>query len=103
MEQVLDLLIEQMKKYSPFIVAGAVGATIHRLRTKMSLKKFIISVVISIFVAFSVGVVCRDYFKLQETIIFVLCGISGTFSNSILDEIEEIIKNFSKTFMNRFK
>lgn len=102
MEQIFEFLAEHTKKYSPFILGGAIGAVIHRLRTQMSFKQFLGSVVISIFVALSVGIVCQDYFKLSEPVIFVLCGISGTFSKAILDEIEEIIGNVSTIVKAKF-
>lgn len=82
-----------MKRFSPYVIGGATGAVIHRMRTEMSLITFFKSVVISIFISICVGILCKDYLKVQnENIIFVLCGISGTFSKIILDEIEQIIK-----------
>lgn len=98
----LDYIIEIIERYSPYIVGGAIGAVIHRLRTQMSLKDFIASIAISIFVSVSVGIVCKDYFAVeQQNVIFVLCGISGTFSKVILDEIQEIISSFSDIFKRK--
>ena len=91
----MDFLNSIAQKYGLFVVGGAIGAIIHRLRNKMSFKRFLSSVVISMFVALCTGVVARDYFNLQESIVYVLCGISGVFSESILDELEENIKNIS--------
>ena len=48
------------------------------------------------------GVVARDYFNLQEPIVYVLCGVSGVFSESILDELEENIKNVSVIVKSKF-
>ena len=102
MNDIFMFIFERIKKYSVFITAGAIGAIIHRLRTHMSFKQFISSIIISIFVALSVGIICKDYFELNENVIFVLCGVSGTFSKIILDEIEEIISNISNIIKNKF-
>jgi hypothetical protein len=59
----------------------------------MSLTTFLKSVVLSVFISICVGIVCKDYLKIaNENIIFVFCGMSGTFSKIILDELEQIIK-----------
>lgn len=85
-------LIETAEKYTPAILAGAVGAVIMRIRKHMTIGQFVGSVVIAIFVALSTSVVCRDFLMIkQESIINVLCSIFGIFSKLILDEIEEII------------
>lgn len=107
MEEIINSVVQfftdNVKKFSPYILGGAIGAIIHRLRTQMSWKQFLGSVIISIFVALSVGIVCKDYFKIEEdTVIFVLCGVSGTFSKAILDELEEIIKSASNIIKTRY-
>ena len=95
-EKLITFLTEIGEKYGPAIVAGSVGAVIARLRKKMSHRQFIGSVIISIFVSISVGVVAKEYLLIkQESLINILCGISGVFSKTILDELEEIIKNLS--------
>ena len=95
-EKIITFLTEIGEKYGPAIVAGSVGAVIARLRKKMSPGQFIGSVIISIFVSISVGVVAKDYLLIkQESLINILCGISGVFSKTILDELEEIIKDLS--------
>ena len=95
-EKIITFLAGIGEKYGPAIVAGSVGAVIARLRKKMSPRQFIGSVIISIFVSISVGVVAKDYLLIkQESLINILCGISGVFSKTILDELEEIIKNLS--------
>lgn len=94
--KIIETLSHIGDKYGPAIVAGAVGAIIARLRKRMSIKQFLGSVIISIFVSVSVGAVCKDYFMIkQESLINVMCGISGVFSKTILDELEEIIKDAS--------
>ena len=95
-EKIITFLTGIGEKYGPAIVAGSVGAVIARLRKKMSPRQFIGSVIISIFVSISVGVVAKDYLLIkQESLINMLCGISGVFSKTILDELEEIIKDLS--------
>ena len=94
-EQLIEFLTSLGKKFGPYILGGAIGSIIHRLRTNMSLKEFIGSVIISMFVGLSVGILAKDYLQISDTIIFVLCSISGTFSKLILAEVEEIIKDIS--------
>ena len=95
-EKIITFLTGIGEKYGPAIIAGSVGAVIARLRKKMSPRQFIGSVIISIFVSISVGVVAKDYLLIkQESLINILCGISGVFSKTILDELEEIIKDLS--------
>ena len=97
-EKIITFLTGIGEKYGPAILAGSVGAVIARLRKKMSPRQFIGSVIISIFVSISVGVVAKDYLLIkQESLINILCGISGVFSKTILDELEEIIKDLSNT------
>ena len=95
-EKIITFLTGIGEKYGPAIVAGSVGAVIARLRKKMSPRQFIGSVIISIFVSISVGVVAKDYLLIkQESLINILCGISGVFSKTILDELDQIIKDLS--------
>ena len=94
-ETLLQSIYEWFKKFSPYILVGTIGAVVHRLRNNMPLRTFISSVIISILVSLSVGVVCQEYTELKDNVIFVLCGISGTFSKLLLDEIEEIIADLS--------
>lgn len=87
-EQVVDIA----KRYGFFVIGGAVGAVVHRLRSKMSWKRFAGSVVISMFVALCVGIVARDYFSIKESVVYAMCGMSGVFSEIILDEIQESLQ-----------
>ena len=91
MEELFLIIYNWFKKFSPYILVGAIGAIVHRFRTKMSWNQFFASVFISVLVSLSVGVVCQEYTLLKNDVIFVLCGISGTFSKHILDELEEIV------------
>lgn len=89
----IDFTMDFLKKFSPYILGGAIGSVIHRMRTKMDLITFFKSVVMSVFISICVGIVCKEYLGItNDNIIFVFCGISGTFSNVILDEIEQILK-----------
>lgn len=97
--QTLDTLIEAMKQYTPYVIGGAIGSVIHRMRNNMKPLDFIKLVVMSIILAVFVGIACKDYFGIEnQNIIFMLCGISGAFSKYILDEIESIIK-LSSTYV----
>lgn len=100
--ELLETLVEFSKKYSPLIVGGLIGSVIHRLRTDMTIKQFIGSIIMSVFVALSVGIICQEYLEIKkDAIIFVACGISGTFSKVLLDELEEIISTFSVIFKKK--
>lgn len=93
MQETLIVIWDFLKRYSPFIVGGAIGAIIDRMRKEMTWFAFFKSIVISIFLSICVGIVCKDYLMIKsENIIFVFCGISGVFSKVILDEIETILK-----------
>jgi ABC-type uncharacterized transport system permease subunit len=92
-QELFDYTFDFMKKFSPYILGGAIGSVIHRMRTEMSWIAFFKSVVVSIFISICVGIACKDYLHIiNENIVFVACGLSGTFSKLILDEIEQIIK-----------
>ena len=90
-----QLIYDWFKRFSPYILVGAIGALVHRLRNKMSWKQFSGALFISMLVSLSVGVVCQEYTLLKDDVIFVLCGISGAFSKHLLDELEEVILNLS--------
>jgi uncharacterized membrane protein len=82
-----------IKKFNPYILGGAIGSVIHRMRTEMSWSAFFKSVVVSIFISICMGIACKDYLKIEnENICFAACGLSGVFSKLILDEIEQILK-----------
>lgn len=69
------------------------------MRTEMNFIEFVKSSVVSIFVSICVGIVCKDYLEIKsENLIFVFCGMSGTFSKIILSEIE-ILAKYISTFV----
>lgn len=91
--EIIDNIMDFLKRFNPYILGGAIGSVIHRMRTEMTLVAFFKSVIVSIFISICVGIACKDYMMVQnENIIFVACGLSGTFSKLILDEIEQILK-----------
>lgn len=93
MIDIIDNIIDFIKKFNPYILGGAIGSVIHRMRTQMSWVAFFKSVVVSVFISVCVGISCKDYLQVQnENIVFVACGLSGTFSKLILDELEIILK-----------
>ncbi|AOW09514.1 hypothetical protein EM308_08380 [Flavobacterium gilvum] len=82
-----------LKRFNPYILGGAIGSIIHRMRTEMSWMAFFKSVIVSIFISICMGIACKDYLMVtNENIIFAACGLSGVFSKLILDEIEQILK-----------
>lgn len=96
-------MIEKLfEKYGLMVLGGAIGAIIHRLRNKMSWRKFIASVLISMFVALCAGISCRYYLNLNDEVIYVICGVSGVFSEAILDELEEVIHSISGIIKSRY-
>lgn len=93
MIDIIDSIMDFLKKFNPYILGGAIGSVIHRMRTEMSWGAFIKSVFVSVFISVCVGIACKDYLNIEnENIVFVACGLSGTFSKLILDEIEQILK-----------
>lgn len=93
MEELFNTVLDILRRFSPYILGGAIGSIIHRMRTEMTLVTFFKSVVMSIFISICVGIVCKDYLNIKnENIIFVCCGLSGTFSKLILDELEQLLK-----------
>lgn len=93
MQEIITIIMDFLKKFSPYIIVGAIGSIIHRMRTEMSFGTFLKSIVMSIFISICVGIVCKDYLEVKnENLIFVCCGISGTFSKIILDELENVVK-----------
>ena len=103
MEEILNSIYEWFKKFSPFILVGIVGAIVHRVRSKQTKwKGFGGAMFISILVSLSVGVVASEYTHLKDGVIYILCGISGTFSQLILNELEEAITDLSEAIKARF-
>ena len=104
LKEFFDTTFEFLKHYVIYISGGSMGALLRVFRFKMSFKEIIGSVVISIFVGFSFGILAEEYLKINKPeIIYIICSISGTFSKIILDEIEEIIKSvsdFTKSYLN---
>lgn len=91
--EIFNMIMASLKKFSPYIIGGAIGSIIHRMRTEMTLPSFIKSFVMGIFISVCTGIFAKDYLGItNDNILFVLCGLSGTFSKLILDELEQLIK-----------
>ena len=96
----MNLISQYIEKffynYGFFIVGGAIGAIIHRMRVRMSSLRFIKFLFVAIVLALAAGIICRDIFHLPETTIYVICGVFGAFSEEILDEVEDFIRHASE-------
>lgn len=91
----LNLVENFLSKYGFFIVGGALGALIRRMRKKMSISRFLKFLTTAVIVALASGIIARDWFNIQETVTYVICGIFGAFSEDILNEVEEFIHSLS--------
>ncbi len=99
----MEYITEILNKYTPHIIGGFIGSVINRIRTKMTWIQFLGSIVIAIFLAIFVGIVLKDYVGVEkDSLIFSACGIVGTFSKILLDEIEEIIGMISEFVRKKF-
>lgn len=87
-----DWILHITQKYGWFVIAGLAGAIVHRLRRLMSIGRFLSVIGISIFVGLCVGILTREYLNVSEEVSFVVCAVSGVFSNDILDEAQKLIK-----------
>lgn len=90
-------------KYSFFLLAGAIGAAINKLRKAMSWKRFCRSCIIALFTSLCAGILFLHFFQLPIPVVNALCGITGIFSEYILDEIEEMIRNASDYLKKKFE
>ena len=80
-----------IEKFGLFILGGLIGAIVHRLRTKMSWRRFISTMLVSGFMGFCVGILLKNYIGAPEEVVFVACSLTGVFSNDILDQLKEIV------------
>ena len=99
MQNILDFL----SKYCFFLLAGAIGAAINKLRKQMSWKRFFRSCCIAVFTSLCAGILFLHFFQLPIPVVNALCGITGIFSEYILDEIEEMIKDASEYIKKKFE
>jgi len=84
-------------KIAPLLIAGAVGATIKRLRKgKMPLRRFLEQLVISAFLAWCLGVVLQHWLGLPNEVIYAVVSLAGMVSDVILDELEEVASNIKE-------
>jgi hypothetical protein len=92
-----------MNKYLLFLIAGAIGAYINKLRRKMSWKRFLPSCLIAIFTATCAGILFQHFFQFPIPVVNALCGITGIFAESILDECEDFIKHLTDYIDKKLK
>lgn len=87
-----------------FVIGGLVGGIIQRMRKRMSFWKFINSLVIAMFVGWTIGSVLTSWFSLPERVVYAACALSGVFSEDLLNEVEKLVKYLSvivKTLINK--
>lgn len=99
MKELPVLILDFLIKAAPFLIAGALGAVIKRIRSgKIPTKRFLGQIVISAFLAWCIGVTIQHYLNLPNQVTYAIVSLAGMFSDIILDEIEEAIKKLSELF-----
>ena len=105
MQDLLDFLIEVMKKlYLPIAVA-VLGTIIHlyRSKEKPSIGRFSILTLINVGMVFTTGIICQDYLEMEnDRLIWVLCGVACSFSIYILDLIQNILTEIAPEAIRKF-
>ena len=105
MQDLLDFLIEVMKKlYLPIAVA-VLGTIIHlyRSKEKPSVGRFSILTLINVGMVFTTGIICQDYLEMEnDRLIWVLCGVACSFSIYILDLIQNILTEIAPEAIRKF-
>ena len=81
-------MLEFINKYGSFMLAGAIGR-------RMTWSRFFRSCLIAIFTSLCAGVLFLHFLQLPIPVVNALCGVTGVFAESILDEIEDIISHLS--------
>jgi len=95
--QIPQFLLNIAEKYAPFLIAGATGAIINRLRKgKVTFKRFVNQIFISAFLAWCLGVSLQYWLEIPNQVIYAIVSLSGMFSEIILDELEEISSNIKE-------
>ena len=105
MQDLLDFLIEVMKKlYLPIAVA-VLGTIIHlyRSKEKPSIGRFSTLTLINVGMVFTTGIICQDYLEMEnDRLIWVLCGVACSFSIYILDLIQNILTEIAPEAIRKF-
>lgn len=105
MQDLLNFLIEVMKKlYLPIAVA-VLGTIIHlyRSKEKPSIGRFSILTLINVGMVFTTGIICQDYLEMEnDRLIWVLCGVACSFSIYILDLIQNILTEIAPEAIRKF-
>lgn len=86
---------ETLNKYGLIILMATIGASVNKVRKKMSWKRFLSSAFIAVFTAVLAGILIEHFFGLPQNVINAICGFIGIFAEYILDEAEETIKKIS--------
>lgn len=86
---------ETLNKYGLIILMATIGASVNKVRKKMSWKRFLSSAFIAVFTAVLAGILIEHFFALPQNVINAICGFIGIFAEYILDEAEETIKKIS--------
>lgn len=92
-----------MNKYGLFILAATIGASINKIRKKMSWKRFLSSAFIAIFTGLFAGIIIEHYLGLPTHVVNAICGFIGIFAEYILDEIEELIKKATDFIRKKYE
>jgi hypothetical protein len=88
-------MLDFFNKYGSFILIGAIGASINKLRRRMTWSRFVRSCFIAAFISPIAGVLCLHFLALPIPVVNAICGITGIFAESILDECEDFIKHIT--------
>lgn len=92
---ILELLLLKIKTIL-IVVFGILGAIIAGIRKKMKAKDFVINIITSAFVAWVVGAILGHYMEVSNEVIYALCGLSGHFSDVLLEEIKKVFQSISE-------
>lgn len=79
-----------------FCLFGIIGAVVAQAQKKMKWFDFLMSLIVSAFVSWFVGVAVSELFDLSDKLIYVIVGICGHFSKEVLEEIRELITSISE-------
>lgn len=79
-----------------FCLFGIIGAVVAQAQKKMKWFDFLMSLIVSAFVSWFVGVAVSELFDLSDKLIYVIVGVCGHFSKEVLEQIREVITSISQ-------
>lgn len=79
-----------------FCLFGVLGAVVAQAQKKMKWFDFLMSLIVSAFVSWCVGVAVSDLFNFSDKLIYVIVGVCGHFSKEVLEQIREVITSISQ-------